>query len=113
MPAGLRRVLQAVGLIAWLWVVAQGIVAGSADADADAGSLLLWTYGWIGLPILSAFAGPIWQWIDPFSTLFDLGAAALRRLNVASWSTAAYPTRWVAGRRSAASSSSCGWNSCS
>ena len=93
---GVPRALQlggrALGLLAWLWIVAQGLVAGSGS-DADVGSLFLWTYGWVAIPIISAVLAPVWEWLDPFATLHDLGAAALRRLGVGrDWKTAAYPS---------------------
>jgi hypothetical protein len=97
-PRWLRLGLRALGLIAWLWIVIQGAVGGT-NSDTDAGSLFLWTYGWVALPILSAFVGPVWEWLDPFATLHDLGAAALRRFGVGSWRVSAYPAaleRWPA-----------------
>ena len=97
-PRVLRRGIQTVGLIGWLWVVIQGVL-GATSSDADVGSLFLWTYGWVLLPILSAFVAPVWDWLDPFATLHDLGAAALRRLGVQAWRTAPYPAgldRWPA-----------------
>jgi hypothetical protein len=90
-PARLRAVLRAIGLIGWLWIVAQGIVGGSSDADV--GSLFLWVYGWVGVALVSAFVGPAWQWLDPFSTLHDLGAAVLRAAGVRGWDRAPYPDR--------------------
>lgn len=83
--------LRAVGLIGWLWIVAQAVVGGSSDADVS--SLFLWVYGWVGLAMISAFVFPIWTWLDPFTTLFDLGAAVLRRLNIAAWEPVPYPAR--------------------
>lgn len=83
--------LRAIGLVGWAWIVAQTIVGGSSDADVA--SLFLWAYGWVGLAMLSAFVGPVWSWLDPFTTLFDLGAAILRRLGVQGWEPVPYPTR--------------------
>ena len=90
-PRALVAGLRAIGLIGWLWIVAQVIVGGSSDADVA--RLFLWVYGWVGLAFLSAFVGPVWTWLDPFATLFDLGAAVLRRVNVAGWEPAPYPER--------------------
>ena len=90
-PRTVVLALRAIGLTGWLWIVAQAIVGGSSDADVA--SLFLWVYGWVGLAFVSAFIGPVWTWLDPFATLFDLGAAALRRLNVAGWEPAPYPDR--------------------
>lgn len=83
--------LRGIGLTGWIWIVAQTIVGGSSDADVS--SLFLWVYGWVGLAAVSAFVGPIWSWLDPFATLFDLGAAMLRRLNITGWAPAPYPER--------------------
>lgn len=84
--------LRALGLLGWLWIVAQAVVGGSSDAAVA--SLFLWVYGWVGIAILSAFVGPVWTWLDPFTTLFDLGAALLRRLRVEPWEPAPYPA-WL------------------
>lgn len=89
-PRWLAVGLRGLGLVAWLWIMAQAIV-GSTNSDADVASLFLWTYGWVVLPIICALIGPAWDLIDPFRTLHDLGAAALRRLNVTGWRTAEYP----------------------
>jgi hypothetical protein len=89
--APLRIVVRALGLLAWLWIVVQGIVGG--ESDAEVATLFIWVYGWVGVAILSAFVGPIWHFLDPFSTLHDLGAAALRRIGVAPWDVADYPAR--------------------
>ena len=96
-PRPLRLLLRGIGLLGWLWIVAQGIAGGSGVGDVT--TLFLWVYGWVGLALLSAFVGPVWHWLDPFTTLHDLGAAALRRLGVQSWATADYPAglgRWPA-----------------
>jgi hypothetical protein len=90
-PAPLRIALHALGLVAWLWIVVQGVVGG--ESDAEVATLFIWVYGWVGVAIVSAFVGPVWQFLDPFSTLHDLGAAALRRIGVAPWDVAEYPAR--------------------
>ena len=91
-PRALVLGLRALGLVGWFWIVAQTIVGGSSDADVS--SLFLWVYGWVGLAAISAFVGPVWTWLDPFTTLFDIGAAVLRRLGVAGWEPAPYPA-WL------------------
>jgi hypothetical protein len=83
--------LRTIGLVAWLWIVAQTIVGGSSSADV--GTLFLWIYGWVGLAIVSALVGPVWSWLDPFSTLHDLAANLLRRVGVGRTLSVAYPTR--------------------
>ena len=96
-PAWVRYPLRVIGLVGWLWIVAQGIAGGSSDADVS--TLFLWVYGWVGLAILCALVGPVWQFLDPFSTIHDLGAVALRALHVRGWAVADYPIalgRWPA-----------------
>ncbi len=96
-PAALRGILRVLGIVGWVWIVAQGIVGGSGDADVS--SLFLWVYGWVGIAIASIFLGPVWHFIDPFSTLHDIGAWILRRLGVSPWEPADYPAalgRWPA-----------------
>jgi hypothetical protein len=96
-PAPLRLVLRLVGLVGWLWIVAQGIAGGTSAAEVS--TLFLWVYGWVGVAAISALAGPIWHWLDPFSTLYDIGAWIVRRAGVPSWQVADYPAklgRWPA-----------------
>jgi hypothetical protein len=96
-PAVVRRGLRAIGLVGWAWIMAQGIAGGSSAGDVA--SLFLWVYGWVGLAILSAVVGPVWHFLDPFSTLHDLAAWALRRLGIEGWDPAEYPGslgRWPA-----------------
>ena len=83
--------------LGWAWIIAQGIAGGSSDGDVA--TLFLWVYGWVGVAILCAIIGPVWHFLDPFSTLHDLGAAVLRRLGVQGWAIADYPAalgRWPA-----------------
>ena len=97
-PAPMRLALRAVGLIGWAWIMAQGIAGGSSDGNVA--TLFLWVYGWVGVAIVSAVAGPVWQFLDPFSTLHDVGAWAFRRASLAGWEPADYPEclgRWPAG----------------
>ncbi len=96
-PRPVRLALRSIGLIAWLWVVAQSVTGGSSDADVA--SLFLWTYGWVGLALVSAFLGPVWSWIDPFTTLYDLIAATGRRLGLSGPQPQPWPQRlglWAA-----------------
>lgn len=90
-PAWLRLLIRTVGLLAWAWVVVQAVLGGGGDADVA--SLFLWVYGWVGMAMVSAFIGPVWEWLDPFATLHDIGAAALRRVGVRGWRAAGYPSR--------------------
>jgi hypothetical protein len=96
-PGWLRLALRAAGVLAVAWVVAQGIVGGNSEGDVT--RLFLWTYGWVGLALVSALVGPAWSWIDPFTTIHDVGAAALRLVGVRGWAPAPYPAwlgRWPA-----------------
>ena len=96
-PAWLRHLLRALGLVGWTWIVVQGLVGGSSDGDVA--TLFLWVYGWVGLAMICAIVGPAWHFLDPFSTLHDLGAALLRRLRIQGWAAADYPAslgRWPA-----------------
>ena len=80
LPRAVRLLLRAIGLAAWTWVVLQTIAGG--DSDAEVASVLLWVYGWIGLALVSSLLGPVWSWLDPFSTLHDIGAALIRPLGL-------------------------------
>jgi hypothetical protein len=96
-PAPLRLLLRAIGLVGWLWMVVQGIEGGASAAEVT--TLFLWVYGWVGVAAISALIGPVWHWLDPFSTLYDIGAWLVRRLRVKPWDTAEYPAwlgRWPA-----------------
>ncbi len=91
-PGWLVGGIRAIGLIGWLWIVVQTVVGGTSTASVA--TLFLWVYGWVGVAIVSAFVGPVWRWLDPFSTLYDIGAAAARRLGIAGWAPATYPA-WL------------------
>ncbi|MGZ9159850.1 MAG: hypothetical protein ACXW4T_01680 [Candidatus Limnocylindrales bacterium] len=96
-PAFVRYGLRVIGLLAWLWIVAQGIVGGSSNAEVS--TLFLWVFGWVGVAIVSALVGPVWHYLDPFSALHDLGAAVIHRLGIGGWQAAPYPAalgRWTA-----------------
>ncbi|HEX4897773.1 MAG TPA: hypothetical protein VFV53_05380 [Candidatus Limnocylindrales bacterium] len=96
-PGPVRIGLKAVGLVAWAWIVVQGIVGGESDAEVS--RLFAWVYGWVGVALVSAFVFPIWTWLDPFTTLHDLGARALRAAGISGLAPADYPAalgRWPA-----------------
>ena len=96
-PSWLRHALRAIGLVGWAWILAQGIAGGSSDGDVA--TLFLWVYGWVGLAIVCAVIGPVWHFLDPFSTLHDAAAAVLRRLGIEGWAAADIPPalgRWPA-----------------
>jgi hypothetical protein len=78
-PRWARAILRAIGVVAWLWIIVQVLVVGGSS-DADVSSLFLWVYGWVGLALTSAFLGPIWSWLDPFLSGFDLMASLVRRI---------------------------------
>jgi hypothetical protein len=88
-PAWLRILLRVLGLVAWFWIVGQGVAGGTSAAEVA--SLFLWVYGWVALAAVSALVGPIWHFLDPFSTLFDIGAWVIRRIGVTPWDVASYP----------------------
>ncbi len=88
-PAALRLALRAIGLVGWAWIMAQGIVGGASDAAVS--TLFLWVYGWVGVAAVSALLGPLWEWLDPFATLFDLLAWVLRRVGVHGWTATPMP----------------------
>jgi hypothetical protein len=90
-PRWLRIALQAIGLIGWLWIVIQTLVGGVGDGDVA--SLFLWVYGWVGLALVSALGGPIWSWLDPFSTIHQMLAAIGGRLGISGGASAPYPAR--------------------
>ena len=90
-PAWLRMLLRVLGLVAWIWIVAQGIAGGTSAAEVA--SLFLWVYGWVAVAAISALVGPIWHYLDPFSTLFDIGAWVIARIGVTPWDVATYPER--------------------
>ena len=88
-PAALRTVLRVVGLIGWVWIVAQGIAGGTSEASVA--TLFLWVYGWVGVAILSALLAPVWEWVNPFATIYDVLAWALRTLGIRGWGITELP----------------------
>jgi len=91
-PIVVRVGLRVIGLVGWVWIIAQGIAGGSSDAAVA--TLFLWVYGWVGIAALSAFVGPVWEWLDPFATLHDILAWILRRAGVHGWAPSDLPG-WV------------------
>jgi hypothetical protein len=91
LPAIVQVGLRTVGLLGWAWIVVQGIVGGESDAEVS--RLFTWVYGWVGVALISAFVFPIWTWLDPFSTLHDIGARGLRAAGIAGLAPASYPAR--------------------
>jgi hypothetical protein len=91
-PAALRLALRAIGVIAWVWIVAQGLAGGSSDAAVA--SLFLWVYGWVGVAALSALVAPVWEWLDPFATFHDMLAWVLRTLGIRGWAPSDIPA-WI------------------
>lgn len=89
-----RWALRFVGLLAWLWVVAQAIAGGTSDAEVA--STILWIFGWIGLALVSALLGPVWAWLDPFTTLYDLIAWVMRPTGLHLPGRAPWRQRWQA-----------------
>jgi hypothetical protein len=90
-PGLLRFGLRLVGLVGWSWIMLQGLAGGTSPAAVA--SLFLWVYGWVGLAAVSALIGPIWEWLDPFATLYDMLAWMLRRLGIRGWRTSPIPHR--------------------
>lgn len=82
-PSWLHWPLRALGLLGWGWVMAQLLLGGS-DPAADVGQVILWIYGWVGVALISALIGPIWAWLDPFSTIHLLLVGTGRRLGLLS-----------------------------
>ncbi len=91
-PVVVRIVLRAIGLTGWVWIMVQGIAGGSSDAAVA--TLFLWVYGWVGIAALSAFVGPVWEWLDPFTTIHDILAWILRQVGVHGWVPGELPA-WV------------------
>jgi hypothetical protein len=90
-PRWLRLALQAIGLVAWLWIVVQAIGGGAGDGDVA--SLFLWVYGWVGLALVSALGGPLWSWIDPFSTIHGILSWLAGRFGLSGGESAPYPAK--------------------
>ena len=80
LPRLIRLLLRSIGLLAWLWVVLQTLLGG--DSDAEVASLVLWVFGWVGLALVSSLLGPVWSWLDPFSTLYDMLATLFRPIGL-------------------------------
>jgi hypothetical protein len=91
-PRWARALLRTIGVVAWLWIIVQVLIVGGSS-DADVSSLFLWVYGWVGLALVSALVGPVWSWLDPFLSGFDLMAAAVRRVAGARTPIATWPAR--------------------
>jgi len=95
-PRVLIVALKAIGLVALLWILAQVVIGGSSDAEVD--TLFTWVYGWVGVAIISALIGPVWSWLDPFSTIYDAGAWIGRGLGLSGWRQSTYPPALLPAR---------------
>jgi hypothetical protein len=84
--------LAVVGLLGWAWIVVQAVLLGG-HSEGDVASLFLWVYGWVGLAIVCAFAGPAWEYLDPFGSLHRLLAGGLRAAGQSGGAPAPYPAR--------------------
>jgi len=91
MPRWLRYGLQALGVIAWLWIVAQTFFGGNGDGDV--GTIFLWIYGWVGLALVSGLLGPVWPWLNPFATFHRLLSSVAHRTGISGGEPAEYPAR--------------------
>ncbi len=89
-PRSVRLILRAVGLVGWVVILLQ-VLSGAPNGDADAASLFVWLFGWVAVALVSALVFPVWQWLDPFTTLYDIGASATRRLGVRVAAPLPYP----------------------
>ena len=90
-PRVLRLVLRVLGLAGWSWIMLQGLAGGSSEAAVA--SLFLWVYGWVGIAVISALVGPVWEWLDPFATLHDILAWILRHAGIRGWRASPIPAR--------------------
>lgn len=90
-PAVIRLGLRAIGFLGWAWIIVQGVLGG--ESAGDVATLFLWVYGWVLIAMLSAVVGPVWHFLDPFSTLHDGLAWIVRRIGVTPWDLASYPAR--------------------
>lgn len=88
-PLVVRAGLRLVGIVGWGWIMAQGIAGGSSSGEVA--TLFLWVGGWVVLAALSALVGPVWQWLDPFATLHEAGARALRLVGIRGWAPTEVP----------------------
>jgi hypothetical protein len=91
-PAWLRTLLAALGLIGWLWIVVQTMVGGSGAGDVA--SLFMWVYGWVGVALVSALVGPAWEWLNPFATLHRILGSIGERIGLSGGEYADYPARF-------------------
>jgi hypothetical protein len=82
-PRLIRWPLRVLGIVAWVWIMVQAFLGGN-DPSADVGQIFLWIYGWIGVALISALLGPVWGWLDPFSTMHLALVGAGRRLGLLS-----------------------------
>ncbi len=90
-PRWLRYGLQALGLIAWIWIVVQTFFGGNGDGDVSA--IFLWIFGWVGPALISGLIGPVWAWLNLFATIHQILSAVAGRLGVTGGRPAQYPAR--------------------
>jgi len=68
----LRVVGGVVGVLSLVTVVTTGLF-GAQDPLRNPSAYLVWIYLWVALLIISALLGNLWNYLNPFAALYDLG----------------------------------------
>lgn len=71
--------LKLVSVLLFALVVAAGLF-GNQDPLHNIAPVLVWIVWWVGLAVVSAFAGDLWTVINPWRTIFAWAEALMRRL---------------------------------
>ena len=67
-----RTVARVVGVAALAAVIIDGLVGEGGGGVQTVAPVLVWVYFWLVVPFVSAVAGDVWRWLNPFRTVVDL-----------------------------------------
>lgn len=103
----LRWVLRAIGLAAFLIVIAAGLL-GNQHPFNNIAPVLVWVVWWVGLAFVCSLFGNVWPHLNPWRTLFE----AAERLSGGRLARAPrpYPARLAPGLRCGSCWYSPGWS---
>jgi len=65
----LATMMRVIGVIVFAVVVAAGLL-GEANPVRNIAPAMIWIIGWVGIAFLSSLVGNVWQFLNPWDTLF-------------------------------------------
>ncbi len=66
-----RMVAKVTGLLALGLVVLDGLIGDGGGGVETIAPVLVWVYFWLVVPFVSALAGDVWRWLNPFRAIVE------------------------------------------